>query len=439
MSLFLVSLIGLGMGIFSGLLPGIGTASILLTFYTIIIHFSPLELMVLYISLIISSQYVATLTAIYTGIPGAESAFPTAKESSNLIRMGITREAVAQNAIASLVGNSVGLILFFILMPVAMYAYSIFGAAVQMSIILTSIILVVSTSDKRWLALISIIMAFAMSSIGQSPHTYAVYNFGFDFLTDRLSWVAMTMGAIIGYSISSIMDYKHTDIPNSKPLSVYSGFTTMKGKYGATLRGSFIGFFVGLVPGLSYILSSTVAYQIEKKITRNDPSKSDGILKSLISSDAAHCSGTIAMLIPLLAFGIPITASEGVIFNIITLHSTTSDVLASLIKSIVYVMFIVLFINLISMVFAWKLGNVLVRVFSIPKHLLMFLIIALSLVSVVYISMMNGQIILPIAVYFIVGIIHFLLRMNPLPFIFGVLVFNVFETLTYSLYQLYFI
>lgn len=439
MSFVLATLFGIALGIISGIVPGLGTTSILLAFYAIIVGMEPVHVMISYLALIVTGQYVASLTAIYTGVPGSDSSFPAAKESGRLIRLGLTQTAVAQNAIASLIGNIVGLILLAILVPLAMKIMTAFGAVVQLTIIILCIAVVVISSGGIFTALLSIILAFGLMYLGPNPHTFETVNLGLSFLDSGLSWVSLTMGAIIGHAIHSIRSYKRTKFDTSAGLGIKLGIVSLKSKWGSLGRGAFIGFFIGLVPGLSYILSSTICYQIEQTVSdRRGLSERDKVLSSLMSSDAAHCSGTIAMLLPFLVFGIPITSGEGVIYNIITMTTTTKEVFGALYDNWLYVSIAVLFVNLFSMWCAWKLGGKLVSALMLPRAYLMTFIIVIGLSVNIYVSSMTGTVLLSVLTFVLTGLLFFATRMNPLPFIFGVLVFHLLQSLTISVYQLYF-
>lgn len=432
-------ILGTVLGIVSGILPGIGAASTLLLFFAALTSMDPLNAMMCYLALVISSQYVASVTAIFTGIPGAESAFPTAKESSNLVALGVTQLAIAQNALASIVGNVLGFSLLLLLLPLATSFSVFFGAFLQLGIIIGSILIVVSTSRQRVIALVSILLAFALMNLGPNQHTFETVNLGFEWLNSGLSWVSLTMGAIIGHASGSMTNYTKVSKVNSPSIGFREAVASMRDKVPSLARGSVIGFFVGLVPGLSYILSSTLCYQIEQKIAiSRERSKRFTVLSSLISSDAAHCSGTIAMLLPLLAFGVPITASEGVIYNIITLSITTKELLSGLYDNWLPVMIALVVINIASTFIAWKLGYRLVSILLIPRKYLILLIVAISLASVIYISSMTGSILIPVVTFMVVGLIFHKWKFDPLPFIFGVLIFNLLQSLYFSVGQLYF-
>jgi putative tricarboxylic transport membrane protein len=439
MEFILATSLGIVLGIISGIMPGLGTTSILLTCYTLVASMEPFHAMMCYLALIISSQYVASLTAIYTGVPGSESSFPAAKESGRLIRLGLTQTAVAQNAIASMIGNGVGLLLLMLLIPVAMKIMAAFGAMLQLGIVVTCIAVVILSTTERIAAFASVLLAFGLMYLGPNPHTFATINLGWSFLDNGLSWVSLTMAAIIGHAVHSLKSFKRIKIDHSGIMGITLGIDSLKSKWGSLGRGAILGFFIGLVPGLSYILSSTICYQIEQKISdKKGLSEKDKVLSSLMSSDAAHCSGTIAMLLPLLAFGIPITSGEGVIYNIITMTMSTKELLGVLYHNWLYVSLTILFVNVFSMWCAWKLGSKLVSALMMPRVYLMSLIILIGLSVVIYLGSLTGTVVLSVATFIVIGLLFFFTRMNPLPFIFGVLIFNLLETLAFSVSQLYF-
>lgn len=431
--MFFAIVFGIILGLVSGALPGIGAASIMLTTYFILIKFTIPELLMCFIAMIISSQYIATVTAIYTGIPGAESAFPTSMESKNLIRYNITGEAVAQNAIASLIGNTVGILLLGLILPFSVLLMKSYGVITQSSILILAFFLVIFIGENKLKSFLLIISSFALMMIGFNEHSFETINFGLSFLDNGLSWVALTMGAVLGHSMKST--FSKNEFIVEKPLGLYDGFKSMNGKIKPALRGSFVGFFIGMIPGLSYILSSILCYKMERSKYKEDDK--EGILKSLIQSDAAHCSGILAMLLPLLAFGIPITASEGVLYNMVTMNGTTGMLMEYISNNIGFVLLTILIVNLVSMIVAWRFGNILVKILCFDMKILNVILFGIAGWAVYYIESMTGGVILPLVTYLVTFIVFYKFKLNPLPFIFGVLVFPVFLSSYYSIIQLY--
>jgi putative tricarboxylic transport membrane protein len=89
------------------------------------------------------------------------------------------------------------------------------------------------------------------------------------------------------------------------------------------LRGSVIGFLLGLLPGGGAMLSSFVSYLIEKKISRRKEEFGHGAVEGLAGPEAANNAGAQASFIPLLCLGIPANAVIGVIMGALLIQGIT--------------------------------------------------------------------------------------------------------------------
>lgn len=428
---------GLTAGILVGFLPGIGPATAMTLLFSLLVDMSSYNLIIFFITMMVSGQYVCSISAIYTGVPGAESAFPSAKESGYLIRNNLTQLAIAQNAIAAFVGSLVGLVLLLACIPVLAYAYKLFGTGVQLAVILGSIVAIVICAERRLEAVAGILIGFVLMYIGYNPHTYEYQlTFGFDTLKMGIPWMPLILGASVGYSFSALQSVDFKKITFEPGLTLRQGIESLKNRSGALARGSVLGFFIGLVPGLSYILSATVAYQVEKKFPAQK--ESDSVLNSLISSDAGHCSGIMGMLLPFLVLTIPITASEAVLFNILTVGPSGGPILTQLFNNAGLTITIVLIANFISLLVALKFSRVLLKIFAIPKNIFLTVLLVLCLVSVYKYDQNLNWNILSLATFASSFMFFRLTKFDPLPFIFSVLIFHVLQNTMYVFYQLYF-
>jgi len=82
----------------------------------------------------------------------------------------------------------------------------------------------------------------------------------------------------------------------------------------AVLRGSVIGFFVGLLPGGGALVGSLISYTVEKKIARNPERFGQGAIEGVAGPEAANNGAASASFIPLLTLGIPGNPSIAMIF-----------------------------------------------------------------------------------------------------------------------------
>jgi putative tricarboxylic transport membrane protein len=142
-----------------------------------------------------------------------------------------------------------------------------------------------------------------------------------------------------------------------------------------TLRSSVIGFFCGFTPVLSNIMSSNVAYSIEKFLLGNNYRR-DGDVRALVASESANNAGNIGCLIPLLAFGIPIVASEAVLFEI----TNTKGLIYSLdwvLQNFHWIAGTFLVANVIGFLCSWPLARMLSKIVSLFSNYFKWTIIVL--------------------------------------------------------------
>jgi len=103
-------------------------------------------------------------------------------------------------------------------------------------------------------------------------------------------------------------------------------FVSMVKYYRTLIRSSVLGSLGGLVPGMSFGFSSLLAYVSEKSIRKAKGLYKVGDMRSLIACESANNAGVFTQLVPLLFLGIPITASEALIYNILEMRGLPVDV-----------------------------------------------------------------------------------------------------------------
>src|SRR5690606_39002535 len=74
---------------------------------------------------------------------------------------------------------------------------------------------------------------------------------------------------------------------------------------GAMARGTGLGFFLGLIPGMNTAIASLGAYVAEKKASRHPEKFGEGVIEGVVAPETANNSFANAALIPLFTLGIP--------------------------------------------------------------------------------------------------------------------------------------
>jgi putative tricarboxylic transport membrane protein len=84
---------------------------------------------------------------------------------------------------------------------------------------------------------------------------------------------------------------------------------------GPTLRGSFLGFFIGLLPGSGATTATFLSYTTEKRINKNGHLMGTGVPEGIAASEAADNAASIGSFAPLLSLGIPGSGTSAVLLG----------------------------------------------------------------------------------------------------------------------------
>jgi len=86
------------------------------------------------------------------------------------------------------------------------------------------------------------------------------------------------------------------------------------------LRGSLLGFFVGILPGGSHIISSFLSYGVEKKVSKHPEKFGHGAIEGVAGPESANNAATSAAFVPLLSLGVPNNAVMALMLGAIIIH-----------------------------------------------------------------------------------------------------------------------
>jgi putative tricarboxylic transport membrane protein len=205
-------------------------------------------------------------------------------------------------------------------------------------------------------------------------------------------------------------------------------------------RGTAIGYFLGLVPGMSYILGSTAAYNFERWWHRQTQKKTNISVASVVASETASNTGSMTVLIPMILFGMPIIASEAIIYDLMVDAGAVFSLGSFLTDNYVTLAGWFVIACVLGVILSWPLANQFRRLSEIlldPRFL--WILIALIIVSA-GIEAYHSQKVLVYSVSFVLSLwAGWALRhRDVMPLVFVFVLGNNFQSIVYNLLQLYF-
>jgi putative tricarboxylic transport membrane protein len=301
-------------GAAAGLLPGIGPFGVMILLMPYLQTLEWFNIVVFYACMIMTCQYYGSISGIIFGVPGEISSVPASIAGFNLSVNGYTRQAIIYTGVGSFVGSLVGVAVLLLIFQYAK-ALSIEqfftndAKFITLAVAATCIILFSSRQYFLNFALFTAGVGISLIGFNSQIQTnilgqYAMFETG-------IPPVAVMFGVMVLPGLVSLMRSSMTRNVESSNV----GSDTVRLSWPFVGLGSLIGTVTGMIPGVSFILSSNLAYSIAQKFKRS--SQNQQYMNQLISSETANNTGAVLALIPLMLLSLPVVPSEGVLLDIL--------------------------------------------------------------------------------------------------------------------------
>jgi putative tricarboxylic transport membrane protein len=194
-------------------------------------------------------------------------------------------------------------------------------------------------------------------------------------------------------------------------------------------RGSVLGFFIGLLPGPSPVISTFVSYMLEKKSSKHPEEFGKGAIEGVVGPESANNAAVGGAYVPLLALGVPFTPAMAVVVGALMLHGITPGPMLMMEKPQLFwgVIASMYLGNVMLLVLNLPLVQVFGQITKVPKPILLPLITLMCLVGVY--SVNSSYVDLYVLALF--GIIGFFLRdlgFSPAPLVLALVIGPMMET-----------
>ena len=436
---FVAGIIG---GIFSGIMPGVGGLVMMTMAYPILISLDPANILIFYITLISIDQFFGGVTAITLAMPGSSMSVPTMIEGHEMFRNGQGDKAIMYSAIGSWFASVFSVLLIVCLLPFLFLAYGIWNTLIQSLFFGIATVAVCMVSKNNMIVNILLFcFGITLAKVGwHEDQGKMMYTMGLEVLETGLPMLSvLTSLFVVPMLATSYLKNKKSIQFKTMTFSGYLESFKQIWKYKFTLlRSSLLGSIGGFVPGLAYAFSSMLSYSVERWIRVRKKIYKKGDINCLIASESANNAGAFTQMVPLLFLGIPITASEALIYNILQSRGMPVDIawFSDLFSQVVFYFLVSASIGL---VLAGKYVNLLsvlnnIKVSYVYLGIVTFLLLMNYTVGAQQYNAFNQTM---ITVFLMpVGLLFIGRDMTPL--VFGFVLSEPLVDSFYRIYQLYF-
>jgi putative tricarboxylic transport membrane protein len=315
--------IGVLTGTLVGVLPGLGPVAAMSLLLPTTFHVTPVSAIIMLAGIYYGAMYGGSTTSILVNIPGEAASVVTCLDGYKMARQGRAGPALGIAAFGSFIAGTLSLVgLMFIAPPLAEMALK-FGPPEYFSLMILGLtVLTFLASGPMWKALLMAAFGLFLGCIGMDNMT-ASYRFTFNILelSDGVGLVPVVMGL---FGISEVMlnveQSMERTIFQTKIQNLLPNLKDWRDSFWPIIRGTVLGFFLGVLPGGGAVISSFVSYAVEKKVSKYPEKFGTGVIEGVAGPESANNAATGGAFIPLLSLGIPANAVMALLLGAFIIH-----------------------------------------------------------------------------------------------------------------------
>ena len=318
--------IGVFIGTLVGVLPGLGPTGTMAILLPITFYAPPLSSIIMLAGIYYGSQYGGSTTSILVNIPGEPSSIVTCLDGHQMARQGRAGPALGISAFGSFIAGTIGVFgLMMLAQPLVRFALR-FGPPEYFSLMIMGLIILIYLTQKSLIKAISMgALGLILSFVGMDIISGKIrYTYDIDELLDGIGIVPVVMGF---FGIAEIFENLETKgIRTLYQTHIKGLLPTLKDwadSIWAIIRGTVIGFFLGLLPGGGAPIASFVSYAIEKRISKHPERFGTGVIEGVASPESANNAASSGAFVPLLTLGIPSNVVMAMLFAGLLIHNIT--------------------------------------------------------------------------------------------------------------------
>lgn len=379
------------LGTIIGMLPGLGPATGVAVLIPVTYGMNPTTALITMCAVYYGAMFGGSRASIMINTPGDASAIVTCFDGYPMAKKGKAGEALAISAWASFVGGMAGMVfLIFLTAPVAAMALK-FGPAEKFSLMLFALTATITLSEGSVLkGFIAMGIGLMMATIGLDGQSGASRFVIVEDLQDGIDFLVIMIGF---YAVTEVFknfaDLDHQYSVDAKSIGrVSMSKEAWTRSFMPWLRGSPLGFIIGVLPGAGGTIATFLSYAVEKSVSKKPEEFGKGAVEGLAGPEASNNACSCGALVPLLTLGIPGSGTAAVMLGALMmlgvrpgpiLFEQHPEVAWGVIASMLAGNIILLAINL-------PLAVPLVQLLKIPQRIMLPLVLGMGFMGTYFLN-----------------------------------------------------
>ncbi len=303
---------GCSVGLFIGAMPGLGSVNGVAILLPMTFIVPPTGAIIFLGAIYYGAMYGGAISSIMLGIPGASTAVATTFDGRPMALQGLADRALVAAAVASFVGGTISVILFTLFAPPLAEVALAFGAPEEFALMMLAFATFIGLGGEEIpKTLFSIFIGLVLSAVGLDiisgqPRLIFLDLPGF---FHGINFLVLAIGIYgIGEILWTVEISKGEMKLSQATISVrgiIKGIKSLKGSIKPMIMGSFLGYFVGILPAAGATPGSLMAYGAAKGMAKEPETFGKGNVDGVVAPEAANNAASTGSMLPMLTLGIP--------------------------------------------------------------------------------------------------------------------------------------
>jgi len=286
-------------------------------------HIPPVSTIIMLAGIYYGAMYGGSTTSILVNIPGEAASVITCLDGYQMAKKGRAGPALGIAAFGSFIAGTFGVVgIMLVAPPMARFALA-FGPAEYFSLMLMGIVIIIYMSSGSILKdLLSAMFGLLLGTIGMDSISGTQrLTFGILELTDGIGFIPAVMG-LFGVSeiLVNVERAVATTLVTDKVKNLLPNLQEWKESFWPIIRGTVLGFFMGVLPGPAPVISTYASYAMEKKLSKTPEKFGTGYIVGVAGPESANNAASSGAMIPLFTLGIPANSVIAVLLGAFMIH-----------------------------------------------------------------------------------------------------------------------
>jgi putative tricarboxylic transport membrane protein len=316
----LMAIAGVMVGMLIGALPGVGPPSGVAMLLPLTFGMDPTSGIIMLAALYAGTMYGGTITSVLINTPGESASVVTCLDGYQMALQGRAGPALGIAAFGSFIAGTIGVVMLMLVSPLlARWALS-FGPPETFALMclgLTTVTLL--TGEDALKGYISMVLGLMLAMVGFDIISGdARFGFGIPEMMDGIDFLPVAIGL---FGLGEVLHDAEQTNKAPAPKGRYglrdvmpSALDWMRSKW-AIVRGTVLGFAVGMLPGAGPTVASFLSYTVEKKVSPHPEQFGKGAIEGVAGPESANNAAATAAMVPMLTLGIPGSATTAIMLG----------------------------------------------------------------------------------------------------------------------------